>query len=334
MRLRVVLTALAVGVLVPVLAAAQAHVVFAAGPKDHGAPGRHEYPTDLAALKGCLDNSNVKGLTTALFTSRVPDVSALANAAVLVMESSGDRTTTEQHVLFPQDVTTDHQGYDAATTARLAAIDALTKKGMGVVVLHYATYVNNATARKYFTDWVGGFYESGYSRTVVTNWNVAPTSHAHPILRGVEPFTVREEFYIRLRMPDNDPRRTPLLIATPTEPTRLPALTQPMVPGGPPSPLTDPNVEPSLVSWAIQREGRGRGFVMTGVDWYSNLAMDSYRRQLLNGIVWAANLDVPAGGVQCTIPAGIAPPPAPPRGAGPGRGPAAAPAVPAAEAGR
>jgi type 1 glutamine amidotransferase len=315
--------AVAWGMPAPVFA--QAHIVFAAGPKDHGAPGRHEYPTNLAALKACLESSNVKGITTALYTGKVPDVSALSNAAVLVMESSGDRTPTETHVLFPQDITTDHQGYDAATTARFAAIDALAKKGMGVVVFHYATYVNNATGRKYFTDWVGGFYESGYSRTVTTNWTVAPTATNHPILRGVEPFTTREEFYIRLRMPEADPRRTPLLIATPVQPTRLPALTQPMVPGGPPSPLTDPNVEPSLVSWAVQREGRGRGFVMTGPDWFSNLSVDSYRRQLLNGIVWAANLDVPAGGVQCSIPADLVPPPAPPRGAGAGRGgPAAA----------
>jgi hypothetical protein len=288
------------GIAVPAAAGAQTRIVFAAGPKDHGAPGRHEYALDLAALKGCLDRSNVSGLETTLYQGSVPEVAALDRAAVLVLESSGDRTPTEKHVLFPQDVTTDHQTYDAATTARLAAIDGMARRGMGVVVFHYATYVNNATARRYFTDWVGGFYESGYSRTVTTTWNIAPTAASHPVLRGVEPWQAREEFYIRLRLPE-DPRRTDLLIATPTQPTRLPALTTPMVPGGPPSPLTDPNVEPSLVSWAIQREGGGRGFVMTGVDWHSNLQMESYRRQLLNGIVWAAGREVPPGGVTCSI---------------------------------
>ena len=308
MKLHVMIAAALLSV--PMTASAQARIVFAAGPKDHGAPGRHEYPTDLAAFKSCLDSSNVQGITTVLVTDRVPDVSELQNAAVLVMESSGDRTPTEHHVLFPQDATTDHQGYDAATTSRLAAIDALTKKGMGVVVLHYATYVNNTTARKYFTDWVGGFYESGYSRTVVTDWNVAaaPRAATHPIMRGVTPFTTREEFYIRLRMPEDDQRRTPLLVATPTKPTPLPPLTQAMVPGGPPSPLTDPNVEPSLVSWAVERDGRGRGFVMTGVDWFSNLRdIESYRRQVLNGILWAANVNVPDGGVACSVPGNIQP---------------------------
>ena len=71
---------------------------------------------------------------------KVPDAAELGNAAVLVMESSGDSTATEHHVLFPQDASTDHQSYDAPTTERLKQIDALVKKGMGVVVLHYATY--------------------------------------------------------------------------------------------------------------------------------------------------------------------------------------------------
>jgi hypothetical protein len=186
MRRELTTVFVAVMLWMPAVAGAQAHIVFAAGPKDHGAPGRHEYPTDLAALKGCLDASNVKGITTALYTGRVPDVSALSNAAVLVMESSGDRTPAETHVLFPQDVTTDHQGYDAATTARLGAIDALAKKGMGVVVLHYATYVNNATARKYFTDWVGAFYNQ--TPRTIDDLGFADVGEPSD-LRGVEPFT-------------------------------------------------------------------------------------------------------------------------------------------------
>jgi hypothetical protein len=91
-----------VALALPASAAAQVEIVFAAGPKDHGAPGRHEYARDLAALKACLDTSNVPNLRTSIYTGRVPDVSALAGAAVLVMESSGDRTPTEQHVLRRQ----------------------------------------------------------------------------------------------------------------------------------------------------------------------------------------------------------------------------------------
>jgi len=183
----------------------------------------------------------------------------------------------------------------------------LAKKGLGLVMFHYALYVNNSTGRKYMLDWLGGYYESGTSRTVVSSWNVAPAGARHPILSGVEPWTYREEFYIKNRMPDNDPRRTQLLIATPTAPTRMPPPPPAMVPPATPPPTNEPpNVEPGLVGWAIQREGGGRGFVMSGVDWHSNLEIDSYRRVLLNGIVWAAGLEVPAGGVQCRLPGAAA----------------------------
>ena len=275
-------------------------IVFVAGPKDHGMTGRHEYEQDLTAMKACLEHSNVPNIATKLIAGRAPEVADLRNAAALVLESSGDRTATEHHALFPQDGG-DHQGYDAETTERLKQIDALAKKGMGVVVFHYATYVNNATGRKYFTDWVGGFYESGYSRTVVSQWKVDPSTSKHPILNGVEPWTCPEEFFLKYRL-GADPRRTDLLIATPTVPTPMPAITQAMVPLiGPPA-APEESVGPNVVGWAVQREGGGRGFVMSGVDMHKNLEIDSYRRALLNGIVWAANLEVPVGGVQCKLP--------------------------------
>src|SRR5262245_57345031 len=117
----------------PTHAADARRIVFVAGLKDHGVPGRHEYEQDLVALKTCLDNSNVKNITTQLYTGTVPAVADIKNAAALVMESSGDRTPTEHHVLFPQDATTDHQTYNPETNKRLEQIDGLAKKGLGVV---------------------------------------------------------------------------------------------------------------------------------------------------------------------------------------------------------
>ena len=66
-------------------AAAPVRIVFAAGPKDHGAAGRHEYAKDLGALEGCLNHSNVPNLSTQLYVDKVPDAAELGNAAVLVM---------------------------------------------------------------------------------------------------------------------------------------------------------------------------------------------------------------------------------------------------------
>jgi hypothetical protein len=75
---------------------------FAVGPEDHGAPGRHEYEKDLAALKACLDNANAGDIATQLYAGKVPDPAELKNAAV--------RSTPSP--------------YDPLHTARLKQIDA------------------------------------------------------------------------------------------------------------------------------------------------------------------------------------------------------------------
>jgi hypothetical protein len=75
-----------------------------------------------------------------------------------------------------------------------------------------------------------------------------------------------------------------------------------MVPMAGPPPEAMENVPASVVGWAVDREGGGRGYVMTGADMHKNLEIDSYRRVLLNGIVWAAHVEVPAGGVECKLP--------------------------------
>jgi len=56
------------------------------------------------------------------------------------------------------------------------------------------------------------------------------------------------------------------------------------------------------VSWAVERNGGGRGFVFTGSDFHKNMAVDQHRRILANGILWAARIDVPSGGVSRQVP--------------------------------
>ena len=253
-------------------------IVFVAGPKDHGTPGRHEYAKDLAALKYCLDHSpNVSGISTVSYTGQIPAIDEIKDAAVIVIESSGVRRARETHAIFPQDKTSDHSTYDPEALARLAQFDKLMQRGVGLVVFHYSTWLDNAVARKYFLDWVGGYYEDGYSKVIETTWSMQPQNKTHPILRGVRPWTMEEEVFAYERLPE-DSRRIPLLIASPKE------------------------GKPTLASWAVQRKGGGRGFVLTGLDWHRNLALEDDRRLMLNGIVWAARMNVPAGGVASTLP--------------------------------
>jgi hypothetical protein len=252
-------------------------IVFIAGPKDHGVPGRHEYEKGLTVLKSCLDQSTqLKSISTQLIVGQGPEVSKLGDVAAIVLYSSGDRIPKETHAIFPEDATTDHKTYDAPTMERLMQYDALMKNGVGMVVLHYATWVNNETGRKFFTDWVGGYYEDGYSKVVKDPaWSVQPAKTDHPVLNGMKPWTYEEEFFTKERLAAG---AIPLLTGTSS--------------GG----------VNSILSWAIERPGGGRGFVMTGVDFHKNMLNEYHRRILLNGIVWAARMPVPAGGMSCEIP--------------------------------
>src|SRR6187549_1977211 len=72
-------------------------ILFLAGPRDHGAPGRHEYERDLRTLAQSFENStNLKGVRTELILGRLPrDLAALKDTAVIVIDSSSDRAENE-----------------------------------------------------------------------------------------------------------------------------------------------------------------------------------------------------------------------------------------------
>ena len=272
-----------------------AKIVFLAGPKDHGWTGRHEYEKDLRVLAASFEqSSNLPGVKTVVHVGRAPrNLDEYRDASAIVIESSSDRSEKETHPLFPPDPTTNGRGYDEETTAFLKDLDALIReKQIGVVILHYANWAENWAARGYHLAWTGGLWVQMSSRNPVDQWAMTLEAPEHPVLRGVKPWTYRDEIFCRFHLP-NDKRRTNLLLGTPTE-DKL-------------------GIGPQITSWAYQRDDGGRGFVYGGVDWNENMNLEDYRRFLLNGIAWAARIEVPAGGVQSPSPNVPPAPPPPPR---------------------
>src|ERR1044071_9708216 len=96
-------------------------ILFLAGPRDHGMPGRHEYQRDLKTLAQSLEQSaNLQGVTTQLIVGALPrDLAAVNDAAAIVIDSSSDRAADETHPLFPPNPSTNGRGYDPDTTAFL-----------------------------------------------------------------------------------------------------------------------------------------------------------------------------------------------------------------------
>jgi hypothetical protein len=264
--------------------AADTKILFLAGPRDHGGPGRHEYERDLRTLAQSFERSgNLPGVNTQLIVGSLPrDLEAVKDAAVIVINSSSDRDENELHPLFPPNPSTNGRGYDADTTAYLQQLDELIKtRRIGVVIIHYALWAENWTARRYYMTWTGGLWVQGGSRNPVDEWAMTFETKKHPILNGVKPWTFRDEVFCRFFLPD-DARRTNLLRASPRE-DKL-------------------KIGPQTASWAYERDDGGRSFVFGGLDFRDNLVRDDYRKFLLNGIAWAARLEVPKRGVESPVP--------------------------------
>jgi type 1 glutamine amidotransferase len=258
-------------------------ILFLAGPRDHGMPGRHEYERDLKTLATSLEQSgNLEGVTTQLIVGALPrDLAAVRDAAAIVIDSSSDRADNETHPLFPPNPSTNGRGYDPETTAYLKSFDDLIKQNrIGLVIIHYANWAENWRAREYYLNWTGGLWVQTASKNPVDEWTMKLLGK-HPILRGVKPWTYRDEVFCRFFLP-KDARRTDLLLATPKEDKW--------------------KIGPQVASFAYQRDDGGRGFVFGGLDFRDNLAQDNYRRFLLNGIAWAAGIEVPRRGVDSPTP--------------------------------
>src|SRR5690348_12916377 len=193
-------------------------ILFLAGPRDHGFPGRHEYERDLKTLASSLERSgNVPGLTTQLIVGTLPrDLDTVRDVAAIVIDSSSDRAENETHPLFPPNPSTNGRGYDPETTAYLKSLDDLIKQNrIGVVLIHYANWAENWRAREYYLNWTGGLWVQTASKNPVDEWSMKPMSK-HPILRGVKPWTYRDEIFCRFFLP-KDARRTDLVMASPKE---------------------------------------------------------------------------------------------------------------------
>jgi type 1 glutamine amidotransferase len=259
-------------------------IVFLAGPLDHGGGGRHEYERDLRTLAASFDAAtNISNIKTEVHVGTLPrDLALIEDAAVIVINSSSDRAADETHPLFPPNPTTNGRGYDEETTAYLERLDKLLQeKQIGVVVLHYALWAENWRAREQYMKWLGGLWVQIGSKNPVDEWAITFEAPQHPILRGVKPWTFRDEIFCRFLLP-NDARRTNLLRASPKEDRG--------------------SIGPQIASWAYERTDGGRGFAFGGQDFRDNLARDDYRRFLMNGIAWAARIEIPPEGIQSPTP--------------------------------
>jgi hypothetical protein len=252
---------------------AKKRIVFLAGKPSHGY-GAHEHYAGCMILARAL-RAGVRGVKTEVHRNGWPEDSAVfsrADAIVFYCDGGSGHPVLEH----------------------LDEVDSLMKDSVGMVCLHYAVEVPAGPGGEAFLRWIGGYFEA--------NWSVNPFWTArfaqlpdHPIVRGVRPFEIEDEWYYHMRFPAGMAGVTPILTDLPPDSTLR-------RPDGPHS--GNPHVrrsiaagEPQHVAWAVERPDGGRGFGFTGGHHHWNWGNDDFRTLVLNAILWTARMEVPPEGV-------------------------------------
>jgi len=250
-------------------------ILLVAGKPSHP-PGQHEHNAGVRLLAKWLNT--VPGVrATASYNGTWPSEGDFANAdAILFFSDGGDK-----HFGFAED--------------HPAAITKAAKRGAGLMFLHYAVEPPEKSGHSEMLDWLGGYFEPYYSINPHWDANYAKLP-AHPVMKGVEPFTLRDEWYYNMRFREGKKGVTDLLVAMP------PAST--VGADGIRSGNADVRKkigQPQTVAWAYLRPGGGRSLGLTGGHFHKNLGNENWRKVLLNGLLWVAKAPVPKGGVSVTV---------------------------------
>jgi hypothetical protein len=240
-------------------------VIFLAGPRGENA-GEDDFPAGCRLLAVLL-NEQVPGIRARVLSRWPGDPgNTLRNTSAVVLYLPGGGS----HPL--------HRHLDE--------MEALRKRGVGLVCLHESLEVQRGKPGSSLLEWVGGFYES--------HWSVGPLWTArfervpeHAITRGVRPFRIRDQWLYHMRFREGLKGVTPILSALPPDSTRSHGDGRRQRRSG----------SAQHLAWARERPGGGRGFGFTGGHFHRNWAQQDFRKLILNAIVWAAGMEVPPAGV-------------------------------------
>lgn len=187
-------------------------------------------------------------------------------------------------------------------------VDQWAKQGVGLGFMHYGVEVVAEQAGEEFQRWIGGHYEHMFSCNPI--WEPHFTSFpSHPITRGVQPFTAKDEWYFNMRFhaglnaelryaETDELKFWPILVARPSDAVR----DGPYVyPKGPYEHIQATKGRAEAMMWAVERNDGGRGFGFTGGHFHDNWGNDNFRKTVLNALAWAAQVDVPEGGIESHV---------------------------------
>jgi hypothetical protein len=245
-------------------------IVFVADKRPHGKPGNHEFVAGAIYLARTINAAYPNAYAVVHPHDGWPADLSHADAVVILLNHGGP----------------------AVNPAVRAAVD----RGAGFMAVHFGVEVNKGEQGDAFLKWIGGYFEPFWSVNPfwTPDFKQIPD---HEVTRGVQPFSVNDEWYYHMRFVDGMKGVTPILTAVPPLESLKGGKTASMRGSNPAVYAEVAAGKPQHMAWAYVRPDGGRGFGFTGYHKYENLKNDSFRTLLLNAVAWTARLPVPSGGV-------------------------------------
>lgn len=224
-------------------------------------PGEHEYIGGCAVLMDLVRQTPGVFPVLALDWPKNPETFKNAKAVVFFLDG-GDK-----HPVL--------KGGKLVETIKLA------DEGVGLVMLHQGVDIPKDFGDR-MRDWVGASWEKGHSLRAhwIDTYKAFPK---HPIASGVTSFKIDDGYLFKLRFVPEMKGVTPLLKTVNPKNT------------------TAKLDNDAIVAWAFERQGGGRSFAFTGGHLHASFGEEGYRRFLTNGILWTANIAIPATGAPVTL---------------------------------
>lgn len=250
-------------------------VLIVVGPSTH-APGTHEVGAGGRLIEYCLEHmENLSGFEADVVYAWSEVPRPLEEYASVVM--IGDN--------FPGERMTD-------SDQAMADLATMMAGGCGLVCIHYGTGLKNEDmgpdGDHPLLHWMGGYFATrcDHHQSIARHYDatIEAADSAHPVSRGWNTFTLREEPYINNYFGPDDNQLLPGAFAVAVS----------MLPP------EDPNRE--IIAWGIERTDKGRGVGITLPHFYKNWLNEDLRRFILNSIVWSAKQEVPEEGVVTASP--------------------------------
>jgi type 1 glutamine amidotransferase len=243
----------------PVLAEAPKKVLLVGqGPDGHPATA-HEYVAGMRLLAKCLKQAPGIEVTVVRADEpwkEGPELLQRADGVVLYL-SEGAKWM--QH-----------------DSRRFEALTQMAARGGGLVVLHWAMGTREAAPIDGCVKLLGGCHGGPDRKYKVLETKAEIADPQHPIVTGIQPFRVHDEFYYQLKF---------------------------VKPEGTVRPILRVNIDdhPETVAWSWERADGGRAFGFSGLHFHENWRIPAYRRLVAQAVLWSVKRPIPKDGLPVEV---------------------------------